>query len=386
MSAPRFQPDPLGERFVNLVNVMFGVLISLGIHEYRENLLNFFSIEFLPSNLSLLAVYLIIFFSWYYYHRSIHSYPYNRTAYSRLRLVLDIFILIAYAYMLYGVHEPANLLAGSMIVFLFYSITGFVRRREWKDNRVSNLKLNSTMTIIFGILYALFSIFNLHDPILNASITIILVLIYRGVRTKWGYSKLIIVGVDIDGVLAEQVDHTLKWLKNKKGINLKVNQKEDINKWDEEIAPGLTFDKAIEELFKEDEFFVQEMPVIIGSAKNMEEIYRKYHIVIASSRPPESERATKEWLSKHFKDKYHEYVNTHQIGKHNLGLHVLIDDNIENIKKFCEHGGEFAIIFDQPWNRQIDAEIQQLIKDGKVIRCKSWDDIPKALDSFRIRI
>jgi 5'(3')-deoxyribonucleotidase len=212
------------------------------------------------------------------------------------------------------------------------------------------------------------------------------VLIYRGVRTKWGYSKLIIVGVDIDGVLAEQVDHTLKWLKNKKGINLKVNQKEDINKWDEEIAPGLTFDKAIEELFKEDEFFVQEMPVIIGSAKNMEEIYRKYHIVIASSRPPESERATKVWLSKHFKDKYHEYVNTHQIGKHNLGLHVLIDDNIENIKKFCEHGGEFAIIFDQPWNRQIDAEIQQLIKDGKVIRCKSWDDIPKVLDSFRIRI
>ena len=81
------------------------------------------------------------------------------------------------------------------------------------------------------------------------------------------------------------------------------------------------------------------MPVIIGSIKNMEEIYRKYHIVIASSRPPESERATKVWLSKHFKDKYHEYVNTHQIGKHNLGLHVLIDDNLENIKKFANMEG-----------------------------------------------
>ncbi|MCC6019601.1 MAG: hypothetical protein LM601_11250 [Candidatus Verstraetearchaeota archaeon] len=219
-----------------------------------------------------------------------------------------------------------------MIIFLLYSITGFVRIHEWKDNRVSNLKLNSTMTIIFGILYALLSTFNLHDPILNASVTIVLVLFYRGVRAKWGYSKLITVGVDIDGVLAEQVDHTLKWLKNKKGINLKVNQKEDIKKWDEEIAPGLTFDEAIEKLLREDEFFIQEMPVIIGSIKNMEEIYRKYHIVIASSRPPESERATKVWLSKHFKDKYHEYVNTHQIGKHNLGLHVLIDDNLENIK------------------------------------------------------
>jgi len=84
---------------------------------------------------------------------------------------------------------------------------------------------------------------------------------------------------------------------------------------------------------RSDESFIREMPVVIGSTKNMEEMYKKCHVMIASSRPPESDRATKEWLSKYFK--YHEYVNTHIIGKHNLGLHVLIDDNLENIKIFA---------------------------------------------------
>ena len=378
MSTLRFVPDPLGERFINLVNIMFGVLISLGIHQYRENLLNLFSIQFLPSNLSLFAVYLIIFFSWYYYHRSIHSYPYNRTVYSRLRLIFDILILITYAYMLYGIYDPAILLMGSMIIFLLYFITGILRILEWKDGKVSNWKLNLIMMIIFAILYAFFSMFNLHNHLINAVVTISLVLTYRFVRRKWGYSKLIVVGVDIDGVLAEQVDHTLKWLRSKKGANLRVSQKTDIKKWDEEIAPGLTFDEAIENLLKEDEFFIKEMPVVIGSTKNMKEMYKKYHIVIASSRPPESERATKDWLSRHFK--FHEYVNTRQIGKYGLGLHVLIDDNLENIKNFCKYGGQLAIIFDQPWNQQIDAEIQQLMKEGKVIRCKSWDEISEELD------
>ena len=366
-----------------MVNVMFGVLISLGIHLYRENLLNLFSIEFLPSNLSLFAVYLIIFYSWYYYHRSIQSYPYNRTAFSRLRLIFDIFILITYAYMLYGVHEPATLLIGSMVTFLLYLITGVVRILEWNDVKVSNYILNLVMFIIFMILYTLFSVFDLHNHLINAPATILIVLSYRFIRGKWGYGKHIVIGVDVDGVLAEQVDHTLKWLKNKKGINLKVNQKEDIKKWDEEIAPGLTFDVAIEDLLRNDENFIREMPVVMGSIKNMEEIYKKYHVVVASSRPPESERATKEWLSKHFK--YHEYVNTHKIGKHNLGLHVLIDDNLENIKNFCKYGGLLAIVFDQPWNRQTDTEIQQLMKEGKVIRCKTWDEISKELGSVWIR-
>ena len=379
MSYPRFKRDPLAKEFIRLVDVVFGVLLAQGLLLYRGIILN--PMKEFPKTLSLLAVYVIIMFSWYGYHKSILQYPYNLTTWSRIRLMLDLLILVSYAYILYGLDDPLRLLLGSTMAFLLYFITGLVRIKEWNDSKVSKYYLNVTF---FGLFLACFlalktqSLSSYTTTLLASIITILLVIIYRIIRLKIGYPSLKFVGVDIDGVLAEQVPHILKWLKEKEGINHNKT-KSDIKSWTEPITDEITIDEAIERALLNEEF-VEEMPVVLGSTKAMEQMYEKYHVVIASSRPKEAEEATKRWLNKFFK--YHEYVNTRDIGKHKLGLDILIDDNLENIKNFCKAGGKLAIIFNQPWNQSEDYEMRRLVYQGKVIRCNSWNEILEKLQDI----
>lgn len=384
MNYPRFKKEPLADNFVHLVDVVFGVLLAQGLLLYKENLLNFFSIENLPNSVLLLAVYMIILFSWYGYHKSVLRYPYNQTIWSRLRLVLDLLILVTYAYILYGLFDPFKLLIGSAAVFILYFFTGLVRIKEWNDSKVSKWYLHVIFAFLFLLCYYI-SYYILQGAmneytlkLFIAIFTISLTLGYRFTRFKKGYPPLIFVGVDIDGVLGEQVPHVLKWLREKKGINHN-KRKEDIKSWTEPITSEITIDTAIEDALLNEEF-VEEMPVVLGSTKAMEEMYDKYHIVIASARPSEAEEATKRWLRKHFK--YHEYVNTREIGKHQLGLDILIDDNLENIKKFCQSGGRFAVIFNQPWNQSIDNEIRRLMNEGKVVRCNTWEEVIRNISGY----
>ncbi|MEM3907436.1 MAG: hypothetical protein QXZ17_11335 [Nitrososphaerota archaeon] len=381
MSYLRFKKEPLADKFTSLVDVIFGVLLAQGLLLYRENILNAFSVNYLPENLALLAIYVIVIYSWYGYHRSIYMFPYNRTIWSRVRLMLDLSILIVYAYMLFGLKDPCRLLLGSTLVFLLYFITGLVRIKEWNDSKVSKWRLNLIFMLVFMTLYIIFSsqiimVNRYIESIVISLITIIITLSYRIIRGWKGYSPLLFVGIDVDGVLGEQASHVLKWLKENKKMDHSMSP-EDIKSWTQPINENVTIDVAIEEALLHREF-VETMPISPGSKSAMEELYRKYHVVIASSRPKEAEEATKKWLKKYFK--YHEYINARDIGKHNIGLDILIDDNLENIRLFCKHGGKLGIIFDRPWNRSIDAEIEQFIKNGRVIRCKKWEEILNAIN------
>ncbi|MCX8192396.1 MAG: hypothetical protein N3G77_01130 [Nitrososphaeria archaeon] len=376
MSYLRFEKEPLANKFTNLVDVIFGVLLAQGLLLYKENILNAFSVDYLSENLAILAVYVIILFSWYGYHNSIIRFPYNRTFWSRIRLTLDLSILIVYAYMLYGLKDSYRLLLGSAIVFLLYLITGLVRIKEWKDGRVSKWELNLSFFVSFLVMYFFFEhttfmVNSYLKSIVIPILTIVAVVSYRILRYRAGYPFLLLIGVDVDGVLGEQVPHVLKWLKEKKKVNHNVTY-EDITSWKAPISENITIDMDIEEALLDSEF-VETMPVVLGSEKTMKKMYEKYHIIITSSRPRESEEATKRWLKKHFK--YHEYVNTRDVGKHNIGLDILIDDNLENIRLFCKNYGKLGIIFDRPWNQSSDVELEKFVNSGLVVRCKKWEEI-----------
>jgi len=101
-------------------------------------------------------------------------------------------------------------------------------------------------------------------------------------------------------------------------------------------------------------------------------MYSKYHIVIATSRPVESQVARIEWLNKNFE--YHEFANTRQVGKANLGLNVLIDDNLDNAKIVAARE-DAAILFSQRWNEAEDQETKLLVANRKLIRCHGWDEV-----------
>jgi len=383
MSAPRFRLDPLSESFVRLIDIMFGLTITQGFVIYRDNITTpSLSVE----NISLLLVYSTIVLSWIGYHGSILRYPYNKSRWSRIRLLLDIVILVLYSYLVFVSRDLSKVFLGISIVFLVYAINGIVRILEWgRDRKVSAPWLSAIFMVIF-----LFFCFNnrwLEDflaPVyvewLLLVLGLVLVFVYRLIRgsSKIGYPTLVVVGVDVDGVLAEQVPPVLQKLQSK-GIGIGLT-KDDIIDWNYRIDDKLDISDAIEEDLL-DPNFTREMPVVQGSTSVMKTLHGKYHIVIATSRPLKTQKETIEWLKKNFK--FHEFVSTREIGKGNIELDVLIDDNLGNVKDFATRN-KFAILFSQPWNSDVkDQDMLGLLREKKVVRCKSWEEVLEALKNNR---
>lgn len=151
--------------------------------------------------------------------------------------------------------------------------------------------------------------------------------------------------------------------------------KADITEWDFQIE-DTNIAKEIEEYLL-DPAFVIKMPVVSGSTSAMEQLHKNYHVVIVTNRPLGTENGTIDWLKKHFR--FHEYVDTRKVGKDKLGLDILIDDNLDNVKMFASSGGR-ALLFSQPWNQKVEGrELEEMIRTKKIIHCENWEDVLNCL-------
>ncbi len=178
------------------------------------------------------------------------------------------------------------------------------------------------------------------------------------------------VGVDVDGVLGDQVSPLLGSINGKNMTNL---SKEDIIEWDFKINDSnieIEINKAL--LSGE---YIQNMPEINGAKKGMNYLWENYHVIIASSRPKQTEEETLKWLSSKFN--FHEYINTHKSGKKSLQVDILIDDNLTNVEEFSRKKG-VGILFSQPWNQKHQT-IKDLIKNQRVFCCNDWAEVISTL-------
>lgn len=198
---PRFRAEPLADYYVRLVDVIFAVTLTQTLVIYRNEIVAF-SPRLLIETLAL--VYLTVGLSWVGYHRSIMKYPYNRSAWSGFRVVLDIFILVVYAFLAFAAKEPPKVVMGLAVVFALYAVDGCARIAEWRDTKVSKPWLSA----IFACL--LLSVWwFVHEGSLGPTTAVVacgfLVVAFRPIRQWLGYPRLLIVGVDVDGVLGEQI-------------------------------------------------------------------------------------------------------------------------------------------------------------------------------------
>jgi len=369
----RFQEDPLSSHLVRLIDLMFGLTITQGFVVYRERIVD-------PSlsvqNASLILVYVMIILSWIGYHTSILHYPYNMSIFSRIRLAQDIVILVFYAYLVFVGENLSSVLLCLGLIYLIYVGDGLTRILEWKDMKVSKFWLSFVFSLFFFGEYCGSIFWKERDEVLVLS-ALIAVFVYRIIRRKMGYG-FFTIGVDVDGVLAEQVPPILSRLKEKgKGLTLK---KEDIVEWDQKID-DTDISKEIEEALL-DPSYIEEMPVVEGSVSGMENLHKSHHVVIVTARPLETENDTIKWLKRSFE--FHEFVSSRELGKDRLGLDILIDDNLDNVKKFAS-SGEISILLSQPWNRNVDKDFERLAKEGKIIRCENWASIMGAINQLKVQ-
>ena len=133
--------------------------------------------------MTLILVYATIILSWIGYHTSILHYPYNKSDWSKVRLFLDIIILVLYAYLVFVVADLQKVFLGLGIVFVVYMVNGIIRIREWHDGKVSKPWLSAIFAVAFFIVWYLIGVYPDFSWIFAVS-GLVLLLSYRLIKRK----------------------------------------------------------------------------------------------------------------------------------------------------------------------------------------------------------
>ncbi len=179
------------------------------------------------------------------------------------------------------------------------------------------------------------------------------------------------IALDIDGVLADQVGAILGKIEEKYGYKY---AREDVRcaHW---CFEGRDIWAEISEHLRDPEYVIG-LPVIEGSQTALSQL-EHHDMCIVTARRPETEMATKKWLSVHFpnlRDYYHAKVGA----KHTIPSDVLIDDFDLNIIEFVKSDPQrYGILFMQPWSINA-AGIEDCAE--RVFFCQGWQSVVAAID------
>jgi len=178
------------------------------------------------------------------------------------------------------------------------------------------------------------------------------------------------IAVDVDGVLADHVPHILRRVKEHWGATF---DKSEVKLWDQPIPETETSIDAEIEAALDDPSYILTMPMVHLGLEGIKALLGFGHkIIIATSRPPDTDPYTLQWLCKK-EIPYHGFLNTRKSGKTGLEADILIDDRLENARDFALGRG-YAILFSQPWNEE-RGQLFNLIKSGKLFCAESWPDV-----------
>jgi 5'(3')-deoxyribonucleotidase len=176
------------------------------------------------------------------------------------------------------------------------------------------------------------------------------------------------IGVDIDGVLADQTREILQRIGHRTGRRFR---RSDVTGWDA-ILGGIDIEVEIEESLQEDPGYVRRMRLIRGAREASHQLAKKHELVAITNRGEESREATEEWLrSKELPIRRIE--STRRSSKSQVNVDVLVDDNPKNIQEFASSGG-VGILFTQPWNKSV-ATASVSGHRPRVYRADNWQEV-----------
>ena len=157
------------------------------------------------------------------------------------------------------------------------------------------------------------------------------------------------LGVDLDGVLANQVVGVLPRVADTYGVALTY---EDIIDWRLPI-PGAdaSTDIAAEIVAAQtDRDYVLRMPVHPGAREMLDELRPDFNIVVLTARSGAALEWSLEWLRLN-ELPFDELAGSREARKSLHGVDALVDDYLGNIEEFLANSSGPAVLVDQPWNR-----------------------------------
>lgn len=178
-----------------------------------------------------------------------------------------------------------------------------------------------------------------------------------------------IIACDIDGVLNNLVEETLKLYNSRSGKNIQIS---DITSYNFSDCLPIEDAEGIVSLFKEKCLWDSLKP-LQGSQKTLKQLIKKGHqIYLATATDPINFQWKIEWLKQYFS-----FIPSDNVirimDKSLLKCDVLIDDCLDNLTTiFCER-----VCIDSPWNQSTSKDYAYDIK-----RAYSWNDVLNIINNI----
>lgn len=182
--------------------------------------------------------------------------------------------------------------------------------------------------------------------------------------------KILNIGIDIDGVIADLVSAMLPILSEVCGYSVIYA---DITEYD--IGKVLKTERQMAYIWKAvyNDAFLINAPVIKGALDGLNRI-SNHTIILITSRPQETQIATEQW----FKNKCIKYDRLIfcQQGKHVYrgDIDMFIEDQYEEACNMVAAGIP-TLLFNQPWN-------QALVDSSNIKRVRDWKETTEYIQLF----
>lgn len=374
----------ISDQLVRLVQIVFGLVLAQSFVLHRDIILHPTDLNNLIPAVALATVYVTTVLSWIDWHVTMELRPFNFNPRNRHRVIeqfrlgFDMLVVVVYAYLVFAIDDLKKApntgvsvyLWGYPAVFATYLLSGLSRRRAH-----GKLATNPTPIVIFGLAYVFLSLaykltnswFSAHRMQYGAWIdfaavasTLGLMLAYRAVRRRLVRKRSerkragLVVGIDVDGVLANQIHGIIPRVQARLGIRLRY---EDVTEWRLPLGES---DISKEILFAlEDQDYVMNMPQHEGARSVVDDLYMENRVVMITGRPAKTRLWTEQWLQNEAFT-FDELVNVKEEKKSFYRTDVLVDDYIGNIKEYLENNSMgVAILVDQPWNRHERRDVEK---------------------------
>lgn len=383
---------------MRLVQIIFGFVLAQSLGRYDGVVLDPFAREHRLQAVALAGIYFTTVLSWIDWHLTMSLRPYNfnpkagKRLSEELRLFSDLFVVSSYAFLLLSVAEigtarsgdVSRYLVGYVLVYLGYLASGLLRRLAYGPvaSSVGSIMVFLMLSTGAAAAYEM----GAERGWLNWTAVIfpiVLMITYRMtrrlLRTKRQMlkSKGLRIGVDVDGVLANQIVGILPRVKRRLGIQLDY---EDITDWRLPLGESDIAKEIISAMMDTD--YIMSMPAHPGARQVMDKLYARHTLKVLTARPPEAEQWTEAWLDKHALN--HDGVNSVREKEKSLyATDVLVDDYIGNIEEYLASTNGTAILVDQPWNRNRES-LQHYIDDGRLHIVTRLTEVPNIVDRIHM--
>lgn len=395
----------ISDHLVRLVGIMFGVVVAQSFVRYDHIIVAPFEETHRTGLLALGVVYFTVVMSWVDWHTTMELRPYALHPHNSARLTelirlwADIGVVATYAYLLltieaFGQTPSASIeghLVGYPLIFLTYFLSGASRRVAY-GRYASNVRPIIGFGVAYLLLLGLYSFSRRSlggDPSpdatwLNAAAlgeAFLLMVLYRMVRRNASSARKKrkeagkVVGIDVDGVLANQIEGIIPRVRERTGIELGY---EDVTEW--KLPLGHT-DIAKEILAAmDDDAYILDMPTHPGAREVMEELFERHKVYVLTARPNGTEDATRQWLLNN-KIPFDRLVSVKEEKKSLYGTDILVDDYLGNVVEFLENTNGWTVLVDQPWNRNRKV-VEPFICEGRLLVVA---DLQSALSEIQTR-